>query len=449
MKSTHHLRPLAGPWHIAGCDRSGFSGAVVIPALAESANLFATLDSLAANPPELLSRFLILIVVNHREDAAVWDKADNCATLALLRDAAARYAPLCLAWIDAASPGYELPVKKGGVGLARRIGLDLSLRRLDASRCDPILISLDADTLVRPDYLSALLRHFDESARGAAVIPFLHQPGATPQANSAIVRYELYLRSYVFGLRLAGSPYAFHSVGSAMACRASAYVKIGGMNSRSAGEDFYFLQQLARTVGVDQLGGTVVYPAARASHRVPFGTGRSVSRILECGDSEVLFYHTGCFRILCDWLALVSRYRDEEADLLMKRAGDISRDLADYLELNGFREVWPKLRKNNPAPTALFAAFNGWFDGLKTMKLIHHLSGVRYPRCEPEESLSELLQWGGLDAVGGVEGGLEILRRQQLGGDYELELPDILTGDLPFILAGQDMHHPDLLQFER
>lgn len=411
-------RTIGGPWLIEGCTEGGFSGAVVIPALAESATLFATLSSLASNPPELLLRFLVLVVVNHRADAAFGDQSDNLATLALLAESVASFPQLNLAWIDAASPGLELPSKGGGVGLARRIGLDLALSRLHSNGHDPILVCLDADTLVRPDYLPALIRHFGQSRCGAAVIPFLHQQGLSPQADRAIMRYELFLRCYVLGLSLAGSPYAFHSVGSAMACRATAYVKIGGMNSRSAGEDFYFLQQLARTVCVEQVAGTVVYPSQRASHRVPFGTGRSISRILDGGDEELLFYQTPCFRILGEWLTLVASRLDIEGSELLKLAGAISTDLAEYLELNRFREVWPKLQSNNPKRPALLAAFNGWFDGLKSMKLIHHLTAGSYPRCEPEQALPGLLQWGGLEVVSGLERQLDVLRREQLGESY-------------------------------
>jgi hypothetical protein len=221
------------------------------------------------------------------------------------------------------------------------------------------------------------------------------------------MRYELFLRGYVLGLSLAGSPYAFHSVGSAMACRASAYVKIGGMNSRSAGEDFYFLQQLARTVGVEQLCGTMVH----------FGTGRSVSRMQANGEGEQLFYHPACFRVLGAWLALVADRADANGCSLREQAGAISPCLGEFLELNRFGEIWEKLRRNNPGQKALLKAFHGWFDGLKTMKLIHHLSAGPFPRCEPETALEDLFAWAGLLPVSGLEGRLDALRQLQNGAD--------------------------------
>ena len=52
-------------------------------------------------------------------------------------------------------------------------------------------------------------------------------------------------------MKFAGYPWAMYTVGSAFAVTAEAYVKRGGMNRRQAGEDFYFLQNLAHigTVG--------------------------------------------------------------------------------------------------------------------------------------------------------------------------------------------------------
>jgi hypothetical protein len=280
---------------------------------------------------------------------------------------------------------------------------------------DSFLICLDADTLVRPDYLEALVRHFEQTPCGAAVIPFCHQSGTSSESERIITRYELFLRCYVFGLALAGSPYAFHSVGSAMACRASAYVKIGGMNSRTAGEDFYFLQQLARTVGVEQVAGTVVHPSPRASHRVPFGTGRSVSRMLAGGEQEQLFYHPECFQILGAWLTLVTDHPNLDGGSLRMMAGDISSCLGEYLDLNRFEEIWGKLRRNNPGQAALLKAFHGWFDGLKTMKLIHHISAGPFSRCEPDSALEELFAWGGLQPVSGIDNRLAVLRLLQIG----------------------------------
>ncbi|MBI1922180.1 MAG: hypothetical protein HYS23_13990 [Geobacter sp.] len=404
-------RAITVPWRIEGCDRKALAGAVVIPALAESSNLPATLLSLAANPAELLERFLVLVVVNNRPDAPERDMFDNLATLEFLREAGEKFAPLNLAWVDAASPGLELPAKGGGVGMARKIGLDLALTRLISPPAAPLLISLDADTLVRPDYLPAIIGHFAQSAAGGAVIPFSHQPASDPAEQSAIDRYELFLRSYVLGLSLAGSPYAFHTVGSAMACTATAYVKAGGMNSRAAGEDFYFLQQLFRTSGVTRMRGTMVHPSPRPSHRVPFGTGRAISRTLAGDDGAVMFYRPECFHILGEWLKLPMA--EKGAAAIMAAAAAVSPHLVEFLETAGFAGTWENLRRNHRDTAALRSAFHGWFDGLRTMKLVHHLSAGPFPRCEPEEALPPLCAQAGFPSAGAVGGWLNTLRDVQ------------------------------------
>lgn len=406
-------RAIAGPWRIEGCAEVNFSGAVVIPALAEEENLFATLSSLAANPPELLARFLVLVVVNHREDAPPPDRENNLRTLARLGAPPPELTPVRLASVDAASPGLEMPAKGGGVGLARKIGLDLALQRLDHGGEKPLLLCLDADTLVEPTYLLALVRHFLGTTDGGATIPFRHQPGRTPEEEAAIVSYELFLRHYVLGLKVAGSPYAFQTVGSAMACTADAYVKSGGMNTRAAGEDFYFLQHLSRTSGVAPVRGTVVHPSPRPSHRVPFGTGRTVSRSLAGDAAAITFYRPECFLILAQWLSMAGKSLESSPDEILREAETISAHLADYLADIRFPETWDGLRRNHRTPDRLLRGFHGWFDGLRTMKLIHHLSAKEFPRCGPGESVPGLLRMAGEEPLEDPGAQLELLRRME------------------------------------
>ena len=402
-----------GPWCITGTERHDFSMAVVIPVLAENATLPATLKSLAANPPEHLAKTLILLVINQRPDSTVEDKNDNQHTLRELSDGSWKHPGLQLAWIDAASPGLELPVKDGGVGLARKIGFDLALQRLSFEKSEPLLIALDADTLVRPDYLPALHSHFRDAIAGAAVVPFCHQAGNDPIHEAAIARYELFLRSHLLGLTLAGSPYAFHTVGSTMACRAKAYARAGGMNRRRAGEDFYFLQQLAKTAGVATLSGTVVYPSARPSSRTPFGTGRSVSALLT-GDSEaVLFYPAACYALLGDWLQLVREQLEADGVTLLHLAEQLSALLADFLRNEKFPSLWDRLRTNHAQNEARLKAFHDWFDGLKTTRLIHHLCSASFPRCQPEAVVPQLLKAADLPASSCLIKQLAELRRHQ------------------------------------
>jgi hypothetical protein len=406
-------RTASGPWHITGSQRSDYRSAVVIPVLAESAALPATLASLATNPENLLAETLVLLVVNQRPDSAAEDKADNRLFLQQLESGSLNLTDLQLAWVDAATAGRELPAKDGGVGLARKIGFDLALSRLAWHPEEPLLVALDADTLVRPDYLGTLRRHFNAADAGAAVIPFCHQVAENPAQQQAITRYELFLRSHVLGLQLAGSPYAFHTIGSTMACRATAYVRAGGMNRRRAGEDFYFLQQLAKTAGVQQLSGTLVFPSPRPSARTPFGTGRSVSALLTGQDSAVLFYPPACYQLLGGWLQLVESHLETDGAGLLQQARQLNVAVAEFFEGENFIAVWNRLATNHPRLQARHKAFHDWFDGLKTTRLIHHLCAGPYPRCQPQQAVPPLLETAGLAAATDPAAQLNILRHHQ------------------------------------
>ena len=397
-----------GPWQLEGSVRSGLAGAVVIPALAEEASLLPTLASLAANPPEQLADFLVVVVVNHRPSAAAADQTDNQRLLQRLRRGEGP-AALALAWVDAASPDRELPEREG-VGLARKIGLDLALSRLDFSR-QPLLACLDADTLVEPSYLGALQQHFATAKAGGAVLPFRHQDPADPAQRLAIEQYELFLRAHQLGLTLAGSPYAYISIGSALACRAEAYLGAGGMNCRTAGEDFYFLQRVAKTCGVAQLRGTTVLPSARLSARTPFGTGRSVERLLNEGSDAVLCYPPQAYRLLAAWLQRVAGSLEASAETLLQAAEVLQPELGQFLNQRGWSQIWPALQRNHPRPQALLAAFHGWFDALKTVQLIHQLCAGPWPRQPAAIALPPLLSWAGLAVPSLPREQLELLRR--------------------------------------
>jgi hypothetical protein len=401
-------RCLPGPWSLAGALERRYAGAVVIPSLAEGDSLFATLESLAANPTAWFERFLVVVVINQAEDADEACRRQNLADLARLQGGVTPGLPL--AWVDAAAPGFGLPPGRAGVGLARKLGLDLALSCLDWAG-EPLLVCLDADTLVEDNYLEAISAHFRHSTCGAATLAYRHQAAPSAELQAAIDRYELFLRSYVLGLRLAGSPYAFDSVGSTIACRATAYLRCGGMNSRKAGEDFYFLQQLAKVDGVAPLPGTTVMPASRVSARVPFGTGRSMGRLMAGEEEAVLCYPVEAFRVLAAWLRCVAERPDDDAPALLERAGAVSPVLADYLAQQGWLEAWSGLLSNHLQNERRLAAFHGWFDGFRSMRLIHRLCETGSPRRPPEEALPGYFAWLGRPCPAGVAALLAELRR--------------------------------------
>jgi hypothetical protein len=392
--------------------RGGIDATVVIPVLAEYENIFQTLNSLSLNDPEELRRTLVICAVNNRASAPPAEIENNQRVLAVLRAALDGRKPpelsgalergLRVACVDASSPGRELS-EKHGVGAARKIGMDWALETLDTSNRDispklfdvssGYILSLDADTIVDQKYLASARGALNKTNAWAAVFPFAHRLDQSPRETAAIVCYEIFLRYYVAGLAYARSPYAFHTIGSALACRAEAYAAISGMNLRQAGEDFYFLQQLAKTGPVAVVPGTVVHPSSRASHRVPFGTGQRVRRYLAETHDEHLSYDPRSFQILRDWLALFEDNPDMETEIFLKEADEISPILTNFLRARGFAEAWPKLRNNAKNPAQLLQQFHRWFDGFNTLKLIHALRDEALPPINIFKGYRALLEW--------------------------------------------------------
>jgi hypothetical protein len=391
----------------------GIDQVVVIPALAEKATLFETLRRLSANPPSELSRTLVICVINNREEglADLQDIENNRQTLALLRqliqgdavaagptDAAVE--PQCrqilssdlrLACLDASSRGMEMPAKGGGVGLARKLGLDRALSLFDyRSPARKLLFNLDADTWVEPCYFSVVRHYFEGQDVHAAVVGFSHRPEADPVLAAAICCYEIFLRYYVLGLRFAGSPYAIHSIGSTMVCTPESYAAVRGMNRREAAEDFYFLNKLTKLCPVARIHTTTVYPSARPSRRVPFGTGQRMIRFLEGKRDEYLLYDPDVFLILKRWLETMAGGGPQEARVILTGAARIHPLLGSFLELNRFQDVWPLIRRNHREPDALAKQFHVWFDGFKTLKLIHYLTEKGFPQRDMFSVLKDM-----------------------------------------------------------
>jgi glycosyltransferase involved in cell wall biosynthesis len=186
----------------------------------------------------------------------------------------------------------SFPSKHGGVGWARKIGMDWAVAQYNHFGCNEgIIVSLDADSLVEKNYLAAICSYFNANPKKiAATIFFEHHFSISCQLaeieGQAVIMYELYMRYYRNALLQTGFPHAMYTVGSCFAVKADAYIAQGGMNRRKAGEDFYFLHKLSMLGEIGEINTTTVYPSARMSDRVPFGTGPAIRNYCE-GDRSI------------------------------------------------------------------------------------------------------------------------------------------------------------------
>jgi hypothetical protein len=394
-----------------------YAGVLVVPLQREDESF---LDNLAPalNSPGTAGRVLVVAVVNATDEAPAATHDGNARLLRVLADrlvprqelptldrspASAilgRPGAFDLLVIDRASPGQRLPVGEG-VGLARRIGMDLALQlqQLDGIT-SPWLATTDADAQPPASYFQTLAAVTPLTPQGlrrvALTLPFWHTPSGDAAIDSATADYELSLRYYTLGLAAAGSPYAYQSMGSSLAVLAEAYAEVRGFPRRNAGEDFYLLDKLAKVGALHRPDCDPIRLRSRTSDRVPFGTGRKVGEIVE-NAGALSTYHPRVFELLRATLAALRHavaVRDADSWRMQLQgdgqldAGTIGAVSSALEELQVF-DALPGMLDASPDARVRDRRLLTWFDALRTLRFIHVLEGrASLPRLPLYEALA-------------------------------------------------------------
>ena len=283
----------------------------------------------------------------------------------------------------------DLPDKSGGVGLARKIGMDEAARRLGN---DGVILCLDADCTVAKNYLAVVEEHFLEHPTSPGCSIYFEHPLEGPYDDtiySGITRYELFLRYYVQAQRYSGFPYAYQTVGSSMAARAGVYKKQGGMNTKKAGEDFYFLSKIIPLGNFTEVRRTTVYPSPRTSLRVPFGTGKAMIDWQK--NKEILTYPTGVFVELKDLFShadTLYKLPGTRLTSFLKTLGDCMRS---FLLDNDFDTALDSINGKSTTLPVFRKHFFQWFNGFRIMKFAHFACSAFYSRGPIVEEAFTLL----------------------------------------------------------
>ncbi len=243
-----------------------------------------------------------------------------------------------------------------------------------------------------PIILHTIVDEFNYRKLSAAVVNFRHNPEEDSHTTCAIVCYEIFLLYYVLGLKYADSPFAFHTIGSTMICDYESYIKVEGMNKRKAAEDFYFLEKLAKNCTIDKINSATVYPSSRSSWRVPFGTGQRVGRFLSQRQNEYLLYDPASFDILKRWLKVFNAKENISSKDYLISAKLIHPELSNFLMEQNFVNDWERILKNSSTTEQLKKQKQKWFDGFKTLKLIHFLRDKAYPQIDMFEAMNGLFE---------------------------------------------------------
>jgi glycosyltransferase involved in cell wall biosynthesis len=343
---------------------------VVIPCYNEP-DIFETLRSLLSckRPP---ANILVAIVVNSSERSEANAVAHNRETYEEINrfsdthsTSGFRFFPLLF---------ENLPKKHAGVGLARKIGMDLAIEHFYRNEKERgIIISLDADCTVSKNYLTDIYNAYCHNEKLNVTIHNFHHRAENndPTIENAIRQYEMYIRYFSEMLKFTGFPYFYHTIGSAFAVSADAYVRVGGMGRQQGGEDFYFLQKVFALGAIAELNDVYVYPLARFSDRVPFGTGPALQKIIDEPQGAMKSYSLHSFRELKQFFDMKDTFFKKEPEEIRLKIAALHPSLVDFIEENDFLEAIIDCNLNSATPESFQKRFFHHFNAFKIIKFLN------------------------------------------------------------------------------
>lgn len=346
---------------------------VVIPVHRET-ELVKPLESLHSCIPPTCE-VAIFLVVNESEDASQSVQQVNGMAVAMASQLPTLYEQhIC---------HIQLPAKKAGVGLARKVGMDEAVRYFESKNKDGVIICYDADCLCAPNYLQAIEEFFDYSQNNLGLVHYEHQ--LAKQNHEAIIHYELFLRYYINGLRIAKYPFSVQTLGSCITVRSSAYQKQGGMNQRQAGEDFYFIHKFTKLGGIGEINTTTVYPSSRVSDRVPFGTGHAIQKYLNKKSDTYQVYHPQTF----ENLKCVNRELKHIYETGEWKSDSTPVSISSFYYAMNFPKDLQEILNQAGSFDNFVQRYYQWWDGFKVLKYVHYVRDQYYKPIP----LPEALEW--------------------------------------------------------
>ena len=335
----------------------------------------------------------VLVVINAPVDAPDKEIEQNKQTLASVKEWAESHSRSRFRTFTTSE--LLLPEKYAGPGLARKIGMDEAVYRFSRlDRPDGVILSLDADCTVKANYFTEIERQFKQAPdTKACSIRFEHVdrgPAFDPQTLEATLAYELHLRYYIQAVRNTGFPHAYHTIGSCFCVKAETYVKQGGMNKRKGGEDFYFLQKIIPLGNFHEINKTCVYPVARLSDRVPFGTGIAVWKNILYGKEQMTFHPESfpALAVLFSKPEQLFRAGHETVNAYLEA-------LPDHIKLflrDEFESRIAEINANTAYPESFRRRFFLWFNMFKILKYLNFAHEGHFDKQPVNQAADALLR---------------------------------------------------------
>ncbi|HIF14191.1 MAG TPA: hypothetical protein EYQ86_02195 [Bacteroidetes bacterium] len=220
-------------------------------------------------------------------------------------------------------------------------------------------------------------------------LAYEHQQDQNETLNEGIIAYECFLLYYELALNWCAYPYASQTVGSCICVKSSAYVKGGGMNKRKAGEDFYFIQKLMPFCSFKEIFETTVYPSARISYRVPFGTGKAQNKY--SSDINFITYSFSSFKEISHLFNNAHSLFTLNDNSLLSSYESLRPQIRNYISkellLNNILSI-----KENVDSSSKFKKrfFTSWWNAFNIMKFLHFSRDNYYPDESIHKCLNEL-----------------------------------------------------------
>ncbi len=349
---------------------------ITVPLMDEEQNILPLVNCLKSQSNQ---NFKVIFCVNQPE--VWWDDNNkkgiceaNLRTIKTLNE----ITDFELQIIDRCSPGHGWVGKHFGVGWARKIAMDEASNQAEEK---DMIVSMDGDSHYNINFLACVEASFVANPNIKAVsVPYFHKLTGSKAEDMAILRYEIYMRYYALNMLRINNPYAFTALGSAIACSINAYRAIRGITPHKSGEDFYFIQKLRKYGQILIYLDETVFPAARFSDRVFFGTGPAMIK----GNAG-------------DWEGYpIYPYQDFEEvkisfdnfDKLYEK--DIEIPMTEFLFEKFGADVWDELRKNVKSKQNFIRACWHKVDGLRILQFLKWKQ-QKYPGKD-EENLNCFLR---------------------------------------------------------